>query len=143
MNAIILLGNGPGAMALTVIRSAASVAASLRVSMWTAALLAPYEKLSVPDTTSPSIDPTLITRAGSVSVAAARRLGSSAWVSMNTPLTLMSKILSNPAAGNSSIGAPHVAPALFTSTSSRGEMSATRATRPAIPSSVDRSAGWA
>lgn len=78
MNAIILLGNGPGAMALTVIRSTASAAASLRVSMWTAALLAPYEKFSVPDTTSPSIDPMLITRAGFSSVAAARRLGSNA-----------------------------------------------------------------
>jgi hypothetical protein len=38
--AIIFEGKGPGAMAFTVIRSAARRCASWRVTMWTAALLA-------------------------------------------------------------------------------------------------------
>lgn len=74
--------------------------------MCTAALLAPYEKFSEPDTTSPSIDPILITRAGSSTVAAERNCGNSFCVKRKIALTLMSKILSKPAAGKSSTKLP-------------------------------------
>ncbi len=56
----------------------------------------------------------MITRAGSSAVAPAFSWGSSAWVSMNGALTLMSITLSKPISGNSPSGAPHAAPALLT-----------------------------
>ena len=69
-------------------------------------------------TLSPSIEPTLIIRAGSSADAAASSKGSKAWVRKNGPLTFMSITLSQAASGNSSIVAPQVAPALFTRISS-------------------------
>ena len=59
----------------------------------------------------------------------------------NTPLTLVSITLSQPTSGNSSSGAPHDAPALFTSTSSCDSAPSKVLTNELIPSSCDRSAG--
>ena len=67
-------------------------------------------------TFSPSTDATLITLAGSSALAAARNRPSSSWVRKNGPLTLVSITLSQPCTGNSSSGAPQLAPALFTRT---------------------------
>ena len=67
--------------------------------MCTAALVAEYAYTSITGTRMPSIDPMLITRAGSSALAAARSAGSSAVVSRKTALTLTAQSLSNAASG--------------------------------------------
>ena len=75
VSAIILLSNGPGATAFTVMRGA-SRRARTRVRWCTAALLAEYAYVSSTGTCSPSIDPMLMMRAGSPGRAACSRSGS-------------------------------------------------------------------
>src|SRR5690606_21536392 len=104
---------------------------------------APYEKFSLPETTRPSIDPTLMIRDGLSGLAATRNRGNNACVRANTDVTLSPRTLSNPEAGNSSTGAPQIAPALLTSTSTRSKVRVTNSVRSAIPSAVLRSAGCA
>ena len=65
-------------------------------------------------TCRPSIDPMLMTRAGSSAVAADDSWGSSARVRKNGAFTLVAYNLSHAPSGYSASGAPHVAPALFT-----------------------------
>src|ERR1035437_9042108 len=60
---IIFEGNGPGAIAFTVIFGA-KLLARCRVSWWTAALEAEYANVSIVGTWMPSIEPMLITRDG-------------------------------------------------------------------------------
>src|SRR5215472_12699313 len=67
---------------------------------------------------SPSMEPMLITRAGSAGLAAARSSGSERTVSSNSALMFTFQSLSKASSGYSSSGAPHVAPALLTRTSS-------------------------
>src|SRR2546421_6718354 len=61
----------------------------------------------------------LTTLAGSSALAAARSAGSSPTVRWNGPSTFVCIARSHPDGGNSSSGAPHVAPALLTRMSSR------------------------
>ena len=75
-------------------------------------------------TCSPSIDPMLMTRAGSSSPLAASRVGRRNFVRWKTPFTLRSSTRSHAASSNSSIGVPQVAPALFTRMWSAGSRSA-------------------
>jgi len=82
-------------------------------------------------------------RAGSSAVAAARSRGSSFWVRKKTPLTFVSITLSHPSSGNSSMGAPQVAPALFTRMSRRDSRPASASARAVTPSRLETSAGRA
>ena len=76
--AIIFDSNGPGAIALTVMCLRPRWRARWRVSWWIAALLDEYEYVSSIGTWMASIEPMLITRAGSSAVPAASSCGSSA-----------------------------------------------------------------
>ena len=88
VSAIIFDSNGPGAIAFTVMCLRPSCAARWRVSWWIAALLDEYAYVSMIGTWMPSIDPMLMTRAGSSAVAAASSSGRSARVRKNGALTL-------------------------------------------------------
>ena len=89
----------------------------------------------------PLTEAMLMTREGSSAVAAARSRGSSFWVRKKIDLTFRSTVLSQPSSGYSSMGAPQVAPALFTSTSSRLSRSLTALARPSMPAMPPRSKG--
>ena len=80
-------------------------------------------------------------RAGSTWSPAARKRGKKACVTMKGALTLISRILSNPISGNSSMGAPHVAPALLTKMCNASCSAETALRTVSIPSAVVRSAG--
>ena len=133
------VGKGPGAIALQIMLRLTKCAARTRVRWCTAAFDGPYEKLSNMGVLIPSTEPTLITRAGSSWLAAFSNIGSSFCVRKNTPFTLVSITLSQPASGNSSIGAPQVAPALLMRTSSLSSCDDNAATTVSMPSIDDRS----
>src|SRR5918999_1391335 len=84
----------------------------------------------------PSIEPMLMTRAGSSAVPAAARRGTRNRVRWNTPFTLRSRTRSQAASSNSAIGAPQVAPALLTRTSRRSSRAARSSARPRAPASA-------
>ena len=86
----------------------------------------------------PSIEPMLMTRAGSPGRAAARSWGSSATVSRKAAFTLRASTLSKAASGYCSRGAPQLAPALFTSTWRRGSCAASASASATQPAGVPR-----
>src|SRR5262245_31224655 len=85
----------------------------------------------------------LITRAGSAAVPALRSSGRRSRVRKKIDFRFRSMTLSQPDSGNSSIGAPQFAPALFTRTCSAGSRCASSRASAVTPSSVPRSAGIA
>src|SRR5215472_5795946 len=87
--------------------------------------------------------PMLMTRAGSSAVPAASSSGKNARVMKNGAFRSRSTTLSQAAAGNSSNGAPQVAPALLTSTCNAGSRWPISAASRRHSASVDRSAGMA
>src|SRR6516164_9202553 len=87
--------------------------------------------------------PMLMTRAGSSGVPAASSSGKNARVMKNGAFRSRSTTLSQAAAGNSSSGAPQVAPALLTSTFKAGSRWPTSPASRRHSASVDRSAGMA
>src|SRR5215470_705723 len=87
--------------------------------------------------------PMLMTRAGSSGVPAASSSGKNARVKKNGAFRLRSTTLSQAAAGNSSIGAPQVAPALLASMFKAGSRWPISPARRRHSASVDRSAGMA
>jgi len=139
--AIILDSNGPGATALTVMCRGPSSRARTRVSWCSPALLAEYEYVPYSGTRSPSMLPTLITRAGSSAVAAASSNGRNARVRKNGVLRFRSRTLSQAEAGNSSSGAPQLVPALLTRMWTRSSNRPTSSASRRHSSSRDRSAG--
>src|SRR6476620_9919780 len=138
--AIILDSNGPGAIAFTVILGA-RWRARWRVSWCTPALAVEYEYVSIIGTWMPSIEPTLMTRAGSPSVAAASSNGRRNRVRWYGPFTLMLSTRSHAASSWSASGAPQVAPALLISTWRRSSRDAISSASRRHSASVDRSAG--
>ncbi len=96
MAAIIFDSNGPGAMALTVIAGARR-RARWRVSWCTAAFDDEYANVSSIGTWMPSIDPMLMTRAGSSAVPAFSSSGTRNLVRWNTPFTLRASTRSHAA----------------------------------------------
>ncbi|ALE77835.1 hypothetical protein WY02_04565 [Pseudonocardia sp. AL041005-10] len=84
--------------------------------------------------------PMLITRAGSSADPAASSSGRNARVRKNGAFRLRSSTLSQACAGNSSSGAPQVAPALLTSRCTRSSRSPTSAASRTHSSSDERSA---
>ena len=137
--AIIFDSNGPGAMALTVMVGA-NCLARCRVRWCTAALDAEYEYVSSAGTRRPSMEPTLMTLLGSSAEPAASSSGRKNLVVWKTPCTLRLSTRSHEAVSCSSSGAPQVAPALLTSTSTRGCAAATAVANVRAPSSFERSA---
>src|SRR6516162_3742018 len=87
--------------------------------------------------------PMLMTRAGSSGVPAASSSGKNARVRKKGAFRSRSTTLSQAAAGNSSSGAPQVAPALLTSTFTAGSRWPTSPASRRHSASVDRSAGMA
>jgi hypothetical protein len=92
-------------------------------------------------TRSPSILPTLITRAGSSAVPAASSSGKNARVRKNGVLRFRSSTLSQAEAGKEASGAPQLAPALLTRMCTRSSNRPTSAASRAHSSSRARSAG--
>src|SRR5579871_4737725 len=89
----------------------------------------------------PSIEPMLITRAGSSRLAAARSGPSNAAVRWKVPSTFVCTTRSQPEAGNSSSGAPQVVPALFTRMFSFPKRAVVASASAAAPSGVETSPG--
>ncbi len=89
------------------------------------------------------MEPTLITRAGSAGLAAASSRGSSARVRWNSAFTFSASTLSQAASGYSSMGAPQLAPALFTRMCRAGSRSPSASASSLAADSLERSAGSA
>jgi hypothetical protein len=91
----------------------------------------------------PSIEPMLMTRAGSSGVPASSSNGTRNLVRWKTPLTLTARARSHAASSNCSSGAPQVAPALLTRMSRLDSRAATASASRRHSASVDRSAAMA
>ena len=84
----------------------------------------------------PSMEPMLMTRAGSAALAAFSSSGRQLRVRKNGDLRFVASTLSHAASGYSAMGAPQLAPALFTSTWSAGSRAARAAASAADPARV-------